>query len=162
MNTSVLIAGFAAYLRRRGLRMTGERRHILQHIFSAHTHFEVDDLHVRLRGAGHRISKATIYRTVALLEEHGVLRKAVAPPGTSSAFYELVPEPGERHEHLECEDCGQVFEVTDTAIAGHLRQIAVSMGFDLVDYSVRLSGRCAELRRTGRCSRSGLERPRAR
>ena len=79
MNTQALVTEFVAYLRSRGMRMTPERRHILQHIFSAHTHFEVDDLHVRLRDAGHRISKATVYRTVALLANCGILRSSIAP-----------------------------------------------------------------------------------
>jgi len=158
VNTQALISTFAAFLRRRGLRLTAERRHILQHIFSAHTHFEADDLHIRLREAGHRISKATIYRTVSLLQESGILRQSLAPSGATSAYYELVQEAGERHEHLQCEDCGRLFEVTDNALVGHLRQIAVAMGFDLTDCTVKLSGRCDEFRRTGRCSKSGLVR----
>lgn len=158
VNTQALISRFAEFLRRRGLRLTSERRHILQHIHSAHTHFEADDLHLRLREAGHRISKATIYRTLSLLQECGVVRRSVAPPGATSAYYELVQAPGERHEHLQCEDCGQVFEVTDVALVGYLRQIAVSMGFHLTDYTVRLAGRCDEFRRTGKCPKSGLVR----
>jgi len=156
MNTQALISDFVRCLRQRGLRMTAERRHVLQHIFAAHTHFEADDLYLRLREAGHRISKATIYRTVALLLECGILRQSVTPPGSTSVHYELVYGLDERHDHLECEDCGRIFEVTDPALVGHLRQIAVSMGYELVDYTVKLVGRCAELERKGRCAKSGM------
>jgi Fur family ferric uptake transcriptional regulator len=136
--------------------MTPERRDILQHIFSAHTHFEVDDLHARLREAGHRVSKATVYRTVARLVECGILRSSVAPSGSTSAFYELAYGQATQHEHLECEQCGRVFEVTDPALLGHLRRISLDMGFELTDRTVNLVGRCVEYEKKGMCSKSGL------
>lgn len=156
MNTQALVTEFIGFLRTRGMRMTPERRDILQHIFSAHTHFEVDDLHVRLREAGHRISKATVYRTVALLSECGILRGSVAPSGSTSAYYELVYGLESPHEHLQCEECGRVFEVSDPVLLGHLRRIAITMGYELVDHSVKIVGKCAELQRNGACSKSGL------
>ncbi len=158
MNTHVLVTEFTSFLSERNLRMTSERRNILQHIFAAHTHFEADDLHVRLRQAGHRISRATVYRTISLLVEAGILREVVGPPGSISTHYELVYGQAQSHEHLRCEVCGQIVEVSDVALSGHLRQIAVSMGFELTDYTVRLSGRCEEFSRTGSCPRSGKVR----
>ncbi|HPC44360.1 MAG TPA: transcriptional repressor [Candidatus Latescibacteria bacterium] len=159
MNTQALVTEFVAYLRSRGMRMTPERRHILQHIFSAHTHFEVDDLHVRLRDAGHRISKATVYRTVALLADCGILRSSIAPSGSASEYYELVYGLETPHEHLQCQECGRVFEVADPVLLGHLRRIAVTMGYELVDHSVKIVGRCVELENKGVCSKSGFQRP---
>jgi len=160
MNTQSLMAEFLQFLRRRGLRMTAARRDILQHIFAAHTHFEADDLHIRLRDAGHRVSKATIYRTLALFVDAGILRQSIAPSGATSTFYELVHGLDEPHEHLQCEDCGQIIEVTEAELLGYLRKVAHAMGFSLTDHTVKLVGRCEELRRAGHCSRSGrtLER----
>jgi Fur family ferric uptake transcriptional regulator len=161
MNRQSLVNEFAEFLRERGLRMTGERRHILEHIFGAHTHFEAEDLHTRLRSAGHRIARATVYRTLALLVEANIIRQVVAPPDSISAHYELVHGLSHQHEHLQCLDCGETIEVSDThVIEEGLRQVAAGMGFEMTDYTVRLVGRCEELRRTGTCSRSGLTRER--
>lgn len=156
MSTQSLVTTFVRHLRRRGLRMTVERRHILQHIFAAHTHFEAEDLHARLRSAGHRVSKATIYRTLSLMLESGILRQSVAPQGASSAFYELVHGLDEQHEHLQCQDCGRILEVADPALADQLRNVAAAMGFDLTEHTVKLIGRCRDLHTTGRCSLSGM------
>ncbi len=155
MNTHALVTEFTSFLSGHNLRMTAERRNILHHIFAAHTHFEADDLHVRLRQAGHRIARATVYRTLSLLVEANILREVVGDPGSTSTHYELVHGLPQSHEHLRCEDCGQIVEVSDVALAGHLRRIALSMGFDLTDYTVRLAGRCEELARTGSCSKAG-------
>ena len=159
MNRQSLVNEFEEYIHKRGLRMTAERRHILEHIFGAHTHFEAEDLHARLRSAGHRIARATVYRTLTLLVEANVLRQIVAPPDSTSAHYELVHGLSHKHEHLQCLDCGQTVEISNTEdIEKQLRIIASSMGFELDDYTVRLTGRCGELKRTGTCSRSELTR----
>jgi Fur family transcriptional regulator, ferric uptake regulator len=131
--------------------MTSERRHILQHVFAAHTHFEAEDLHMRLRAAGHRVAKATVYRTLALMLEAGILRPSIAPPGADSAYYELAHGLDQQHEHLQCQDCGRIVEVTDSGLTERLGAVALGMGFELVDHSVKLVGRCRTLRDAGWC-----------
>ena len=159
MTTESPVEPFARFLRQQGLRMTSERRHILQHVFAAHTHFEAEDLQIRLREVGHRVSKATIYRTLKLLVESGILRVTMSHPDATSAQYELVHGLERIHEHLYCEDCGQVFELSNPAIMESMRKQAETMGFSLVDLNVRLSGRCRELHEKGTCSRSGRTLP---
>ncbi len=157
MTDESMLATFTRFIRQRGLRMTAERRHILQHVFDAHTHFEAEDLYMRLRAAGHRVAKATVYRTLSLMLDSGILRSSIAPPGADSAYYELSHGLEERHEHLECADCAKIVEVTDPEIADKLRQAASAMGFDLIDYSVKLVGRCRGAHDGGWCKRKGTD-----
>jgi Fur family transcriptional regulator, ferric uptake regulator len=158
-DTRTLIDEFGKFLHARGLRITSERQDILDHIFATHTHFEAEDLQIRLREVGHRVSKATIYRTLKLLVESGILRVTMSHPDATSAQYELVHGLERIHEHLYCEDCGQVFELSNPAIMESMRKQAETMGFSLVDLNVRLSGRCRELHEKGTCSRSGRTLP---
>jgi Fur family transcriptional regulator, ferric uptake regulator len=161
MDTESLATKFSDYLQDKELRMTTERRDILEHIFAEYTHFEAEDLHIRIRQAGHRVARATIYRTLALLVEADILREVAAHPGEVSTHYELVHGLTQRHEHLTCEHCGQTFEVTDPEIVNRLRQSAADMGYELTDYTVRLVGKCNEVSRTGTCARSDRTQPTA-
>ena len=156
IDRQALIGDFTKYLHSKGLRFTEERKDILEHIFAAHTHFEADDLQMRLREVGHRVSKATIYRTLKLLVEAGVLRQTVTPPDTISAQYELMHGQDRPHEHIYCKDCGKTFELSDPVIREHMTQHAASLGFDLEDLNVQIVGSCKELRTKGTCSRSGM------
>lgn len=158
MNTQSLITEFTAYLRNHDLRMTRERHHILEHIFAVHTHFEAEDLHARLKDAGHRIARATVYRTIALLVEAGMLREVIGPSGATATYYELIRGQEDRHEHLRCEDCGAIVEFEDSILQERLKHIAADLGFELTDYTVRLTGKCEEMHETGECIRSGKKR----
>lgn len=145
-DSQALTEHFARFLRSRGLRLTRERRDILEHIFAAHTHFEAEDLQMRLREAGHRVSKATIYRTLKLLLESGVLRTTMTPPDAISAQYELAHGPERHHDHIYCENCGKMVELSDPGIRRQLREQAEALGFEVTDVSVHLTGLCGDCR----------------
>ncbi len=66
---------FALYLSKKGLKMTRERRALLEHVLSVRGHFDVDDLLLRLRRTGHRVSRATLYRNLPVLVESGLIHK---------------------------------------------------------------------------------------
>ena len=63
------------YLRNRGLRRTPEREQVLQEIFEIHGHFDVDELYLRLRSKGSKVSKASIYRTIPLFIDCALIRE---------------------------------------------------------------------------------------
>ena len=145
-DTQALTEHFARFLRSRGLRLTRERRDILEHIFAAHTHFEAEDLQMRLREVGHRVSKATIYRTLKLLLESGVIRTTPTPHDAASAQYELAHGAGRQHDHVYCEGCGKLIELTDPSVRRQLREQAEVLGFEITDISIHLTGYCADCR----------------
>src|SRR3978361_2260954 len=116
----------------RGLKMTGQRRVIARVLSEAEDHPDVEELYRRATGLDSRISIATVYRTVRLFEEKGILERRDF--GGGRARYE--PSEHGHHYHLIDVDSGKVVEFQDIEHDALIRVIAARLGFDLV--SVRL------------------------
>ncbi|WP_308719651.1 Fur family transcriptional regulator [Komagataeibacter xylinus] len=121
----------------RGLKMTGQRRVIARVLSEAHDHPDVEELYRRASALDGRISVATVYRTVRLLEENGILERRDF--GGGRARYEATEEGD--HYHLIDVESGQVVEFTHAAHAELLRQITASLGFELVSHRLELFAR---------------------
>ena len=124
----------------RGLKMTGQRRVIARVLSDAADHPDVEELYRRASGLDDRISIATVYRTVRLLEEHGILERRDF--GGGRARYE--PSEHGRHHHLIDIDTGRVIEFDDPRHEALLREIAAKLGFEMVSMRLELFGRRAE------------------
>ncbi len=121
----------------RGLKMTGQRRVIARVLSEAADHPDVEELYRRSAALDSRISIATVYRTVRLLEEKGILERRDF--GGGRARYEAT-EHG-LHHHLIDVDTGRVIEFQHPAHEQLLREIAAELGFDLVSMRLELFGR---------------------
>ncbi len=124
----------------RGLKMTGQRRVIARVLSEADDHPDVEELYRRAAQLDARISIATVYRTVRLLEERGILERRDF--GGGRARYE--PTEHGHHYHLIDVDSGRVIEFEDTEHERVLRAIADRLGFDLVSHRLELFGRKRE------------------
>lgn len=121
----------------RGLKMTGQRRVIARVLSDADDHPDVEELYRRAVELDARISIATVYRTVRLLEERGILERRDF--GGGRARYE--PTEHGHHYHLIDIDTGRVIEFEDTEHERVLAAIANRLGFDLVSHRLELFGR---------------------
>ena len=121
----------------RGLKMTGQRRVIARVLSDADDHPDVEELYRRAVALDARISIATVYRTVRLLEERGILERRDF--GGGRARYE--PTEHGHHYHLIDVETGRVIEFEDTAHEHVLAAIAQRLGFDLVSHRLELFGR---------------------
>jgi Fur family ferric uptake transcriptional regulator len=121
----------------RGLKMTGQRRVIARVLSDGADHPDVEELYRRAIALDARISIATVYRTVRLLEEKGILERRDF--GGGRARYE--PSEHGQHYHLIDVESGRVIEFTDAAHALMLTEIATRLGFDLVSHRLELFGR---------------------
>ena len=121
----------------RGLKMTGQRRVIARVLSEAEDHPDVEELYRRAASLDSRISVATVYRTVRLLEERGILERRDF--GGGRARYEAT-EHG-HHYHLIDVETGKVIEFEDAEHEQLMRQIASRLGFDLVSHRLELFGR---------------------
>jgi|GEM_PF-59712 len=121
----------------RGLKMTGQRRVIAQVLSEAEDHPDVEELYRRAASLDARISVATVYRTVRLLEEKGILERRDF--GGGRARYEAT-EHG-HHYHLIDVDTGKVIEFEDAEHEQLMRQIANRLGFELVSHRMELFAR---------------------
>lgn len=120
-----------------GLKMTGQRRVIARVLSDAEDHPDVEELYRRAAALDPKISVATVYRTVRLLEEKGILERRDF--GGGRARYEAT-EDG-RHYHLIDVETGKVVEFEDEEHEALMRRIADRLGFDLVSLRLELFGR---------------------
>lgn len=120
-----------------GLKMTGQRRVIARVLSDASDHPDVEELYRRASAFDGRISIATVYRTVRLLEEKGILERRDF--GGGRARYEPTEEGN--HYHLIDIESGKVVEFVDPDHETLLRNIAARLGFDLVSLRLELFGR---------------------
>ncbi|MDE2435602.1 MAG: transcriptional repressor [Sphingomonadales bacterium] len=120
----------------RGLRITEQRRVIAKVLSEASDHPDVESLHERASAIDPKISIATVYRTVRLFEEAGILERHDFGDGRSR--YEAAPEA--HHDHLIDVESGNVIEFVDPELEALQRQIAEKLGFRLVDHRMELYG----------------------
>jgi len=121
----------------KGLRMTEQRRIIARVLSKAQDHPDVEELYRRAHAEDPHISIATVYRTVRLFEEAGILERHDFRDGR--ARYEEVPE--EHHDHLIDIETGTVIEFRDEEIEQLQKLVADRLGFKLVDHRLELYGR---------------------
>lgn len=119
-----------------GLRMTGQRRTIAEVLEDATDHPDAEELHARAVQRDPRISLATVYRTVKLLEENGILDKVDF--GDGRARYEDAERA--HHDHLIDLTTGQVIEFVDPEIEALQEKIAEKLGFRLTGHRMELYG----------------------
>jgi Fur family ferric uptake transcriptional regulator len=127
----------------RGLKMTGQRRVIARVLSDTSDHPDVEELYRRAAALDGRISIATVYRTVRLLEEKGILERRDF--GGGRARYE--PTEHGHHYHLIDVETGRVIEFEDAEHERVMQAIAARLGFELVSLRLELFGRRIEARR---------------
>ena len=120
----------------KGLRITEQRRVIARVLSEAEDHPDVEALHARAAAIDPGISIATVYRTVRLFEEAGILERHEF--GDGRARYEAAAEA--HHDHLIDVETGRVIEFVDPEIEALQKQIAEKLGFRLVDHRMELYG----------------------
>ena len=120
----------------KNIRMTSQRQIIIQVIEESDDHPDVDQLYLRSVELDNTISIATVYRTVKLLEEAGLIERLEFGDGRSR--YE---EAGEHHEHLVDIETGEVHEFYNEELETLKSEIAREMGYDLIDHRLELYGK---------------------
>ena len=120
----------------RGMRMTEQRRTIAQIIENAHDHPDVEELHRRAVHIDARISLSTVYRTLNLFEEAGLVTRHDFKDGRAR----FEPIPDEHHDHLIDIRSGKVIEFRNEEIEAIQELIARRLGYKLVDHRLELYG----------------------
>lgn len=118
----------------RGMRLTGQRRVIAQVLDDSNDHPDVEELYARAQKIDDNISLATVYRTVKLFEDAGIIEKHDF--GDGRARYETLPE--EHHDHLIDVKSGNVIEFHDQRIEELQEAIARELGYKIVDHRLEL------------------------
>ena len=120
----------------RGVRLTDQRKLIAKVMSESLDHPDVDELHKRVSKLDSKISIATVYRTVKLFEEAGIVDKHDFKG--NKARYEQVPK--EHHDHLIDINTGEITEFVNEDIEKLQKQVAEKLGYKLVDHRLELYG----------------------
>jgi Fur family ferric uptake transcriptional regulator/Fur family peroxide stress response transcriptional regulator len=125
------------------LRLTPQRRAVLDVLEAARDHPTATEVYERVRASTPGIGAATVYRTLALLVRTG--RALELHMGDGAARYDANVD---RHDHLVCEGCGQALDVDASVPEGLLERIAAETGFFVTSYDLQLRGLCPACART--------------
>ncbi len=137
------------FIHSKGLRNTPQRDSIVETIFSSDEHFTADDLWEKIRKTQSRTSRATIYRTLSLLVEAGLLHEIDLGDDQKTYDPNFIDSPA--HNHLVCIDCGKIIEFEDANIQLLNDCAARRLGFRPSKQSLKIEACCEQLRLHGRC-----------
>jgi Fur family transcriptional regulator, ferric uptake regulator len=130
------------HLRAVGKRITPQRKLVVGILSQAKGHLDANDIYERGRRQDARLSLATVYRTLNVLKEAGVIRELHLDD--EHHHYEL--DGQDKHSHLVCLRCGRVIEVDSSAFAEAAMAAGESHGFEVASAQVELTGYCADCR----------------
>ena len=128
-----------AFMDRRGLRSTEQRRVIIDQLFEVTDHVTIDQLLESVRAVDPRVGYATVYRTMKLLAEGGLVHERKFGDGFTR--YELADEHA-HHDHLICTQCGTLIEFYSEVIENKQDEIARKFKFQPTHHSLRIFGIC--------------------
>ena len=137
------------FLSGKGLRRTVQREAIIEAAFGTQEHFTAEELLGMSRKIEKSVSRATVYRTLPLLVESGLLRELNL--GTDTKVYDpnFVDHP--THNHLICVDCHKIIEFEDTNMELLENCITRRLGFSPTSKAVKIEAHCDELKLKGSC-----------
>ena len=143
---------FRRFLKSQDLKITRQREILLRRIFEREEHFSAEQLEDRVKGDG--ISKATIYRTLQLLCDAGLVTEVALEDDRRMYEHVWGHDP---HDHIVCLDCGKVFEFDGTELLEVEKRLAGDVGFAPENHRLRIEARCETLRAKGRCDRDEIK-----
>ncbi len=132
---------FRSFIKRRGDRVTETRRIVLNRALQRGGHFQADELAQDLSRGAVRVSRGTVYRTLALLVEAELVRE-IRDRDTHVHYEPVYNRP--HHEHMICESCGAFIEFDDAAIHSLIQKACDRMGFEQVSHRLVIFGVCKE------------------
>ena len=133
---------FTAYLEKKELRKTNERYAILEEIYSLPGHFDVEGLYMKMKDQEIRVSRATVYNTLDILVECGLVSKHQF--GQNQAQYEK-SFGSRQHDHLICTDCQKVVEFCDPRIHNIQKSVEELLHFNVLNHSLLLYATCNKI-----------------
>lgn len=137
---------FKQYLVKKGQRMTKERNAILQEAFSCDGHFDTETLYMDMKKRGMKASRASVYRTLNLLFECGLVAKV--SKSEHGTIYEKALGR-QHHDHMVCMNCGSVIEFYSESLERLQEEICRERGFSGKSHTLEIRGYCEECSKVG-------------
>ena len=142
---------FIDFLTEKNLRVTAQRRAIIDTAFGTRQHFTAEQLLAWSRGRDKSVSRATVYRTLPLLTESGLVREMDF--GKDHKFYDPNYAEHPHHNHIICEDCDKIVEFESEKLKQIESEITRRLGFSVQSHRFQITAQCEELKQRGTCAR---------
>jgi Fur family ferric uptake transcriptional regulator len=140
----MLVKEISAELRKRGFKLTPQRKAIITVLGNCSEHLTPADIYARLHKKYPGIGLVTVYRTLELLQESGLLCEVHI--GDSCRSYLKRQRPGEHHHHLVCRDCGRVADFKDCELECLKERLEKETGFSISRHLLEFMGLCPQCR----------------
>jgi len=140
---------FLSFLAEKNLRITAQREVIVDTVFSTDQHFTAEELLEWSRAKDRSVSRATVYRTLPLLTESGLVREMDF--GKDYKFYDPNYAEHPNHNHIICQDCEKIVEFESDKISKIEDEISHRLGFSLKSQRLQITATCEELKKLGAC-----------
>ncbi|WP_457622684.1 Fur family transcriptional regulator [Persephonella sp.] len=142
MKKSELLKEFKHYIKKSGLKYTPQREAIFRKIISTKGHFEIEDLVHKIKTKNMSVSRATVYRTLNILKEMGLVNEVIKYG--NKTIYEVALK--EHHDHLICKKCGKIIEFHSDEIEKLQDKICNKYDFKPEFHRLEIFGICKECR----------------
>src|SRR6266542_4096351 len=142
---------FMEFLGQKNLRLTSQRQAIIDTVFSTEEHFTAEQLLEWSRARDKSVSRATVYRTLPLLTESGLVREMDF--GKDHKFYDPNYAEHPHHNHIICQDCEKIVEFESSKIEKLENEISQRLGFAVKAHRLQITATCEELKKLGACKK---------
>lgn len=142
-------ARFLDFLEGKSLRVTAQRQVIIDTVFSTEEHFTAEQLLDWARARDRSVSRATVYRTLPLLTESGLVREMDF--GKDCKFYDPNYAEHPHHSHIICSDCEKIVEFESERIEKLETEISQKLGFSVKSQRLQITGDCEQMKKLGTC-----------
>jgi len=132
---------FVDFLKKKDARVTQARKIVLTQVFSRHDHFCADELAAELASGENHVSRGTVYRTLALMEEADLVR-VIRDTDVHAHYEHTFNHP--HHEHMVCDQCGKFIEFSDDKIMELIAEACTARGFAERTHRIVVFGTCKE------------------
>jgi Fur family ferric uptake transcriptional regulator len=143
---------FSDFLSSKGLRMTDQRKGVIEALFRQSGHFTAEQLLRDAQDLDETVSRATLYRSLPLLVESGIIRKVDV--GQDNKFYTLNGQSETFKAQVICSDCNHIHDIDAPFMEWYGKTVAEKLGLKVKDQRLQVHAECPDFRKDGKCSKS--------